>query len=65
MIAMDLFYANNMSLWLDLTIMLKTIPALIGQMLESRRTSRLALRTRVIGQAWPATENANGSIGKI
>ena len=65
MIAMDLFYANNMSLWLDLTIMLKTIPALIGQMLESRRTSRLALGTQVIGQAWPATESVNGSVGKI
>src|SRR6202049_708094 len=52
MSAMDLFYADNMSLWLDLTIMLKTIPALIGQMIESRRTSRFALRTQVVGQAW-------------
>jgi lipopolysaccharide/colanic/teichoic acid biosynthesis glycosyltransferase len=65
MIAMDLFYANNMSLWLDLTIMLKTVPALVGQMLESRRPSRLALRAQVIGRAWPATEHVNGSIGKI
>ena len=40
MIAMDLFYANNMSLWLDLSIMLKTIPALIGQMLDIRVPSR-------------------------
>jgi len=46
MIAMDLFYANNMSLWLDLTILLKTIPALIGQTLESRRASRFAFRTQ-------------------
>ena len=65
MIAMDLFYANNMSLWLDLTIMLKTIPALVGQMLEPRRTSRLALRTQIIGRGWPATESVNGSAGKI
>ncbi len=36
MIAMDIFYARNMSVWLDLTIMLKTIPALIEQILESR-----------------------------
>lgn len=65
MIAMDLFYANNMSLWLDLTIMLKTVPALVGQMLESRRSSRPALHTQVIGRAWPATQRMNGSIGKI
>ena len=65
MIAMDLFYAKNMSFWLDLTIMLKTVPALIGQMLESRRISRLELRTQVIGQARPASESLNGSAGKI
>ena len=65
MIAMDLFYANNMSFWLDLTIMLKTVPALIGQMLESRRASRLALRTQVVGQACPVRESLNGSAEKI
>ena len=65
MIAMDLFYAKNMSFRLDLTIMLKTIPALIGQMLESRRTSRLELRTQVIGQARPVSESLSGSVGKI
>ena len=65
MIAMDLFYANNMSFWLDLTIMLKTVPALIGQMLESRRTSRLELRTQVIGQARPVSESLSGSVGKV
>jgi lipopolysaccharide/colanic/teichoic acid biosynthesis glycosyltransferase len=65
MIIMDLFYADNMSLWLDLTIILKTIPALIGQMFEPRRTSRFALPIPVIGRAWPATERMNGSAGKI
>jgi lipopolysaccharide/colanic/teichoic acid biosynthesis glycosyltransferase len=65
MIAMDLFYAKNMSFWLDLTIILKTVPALIGQMLESRRTSRLALRTQVIAQARPVSESLHGSAGKI
>ena len=64
MIAMDLFYAKNMSLWLDLIIMLKTIPALIGQMLESRRISRFALRTQVDGQVWAATKSLNGSVRK-
>jgi lipopolysaccharide/colanic/teichoic acid biosynthesis glycosyltransferase len=40
MIAMDMFYANNMSLRLDLAIMLKTIPALLNQTLESRPQER-------------------------
>ena len=29
MIDMDIFYSKNMSLWLDLSIMCKTIPAII------------------------------------
>ena len=37
MVAMDLFYSRNMSVWLDLAIMFKTVPALIGQALESRK----------------------------
>ncbi len=35
MIAMDIFYAKNMSLFLDLTIILQTIPALVRQSVES------------------------------
>ncbi|PYK83455.1 MAG: hypothetical protein DME41_06875 [Verrucomicrobia bacterium] len=40
MIAMDLFYIRNMSIWLDLTIMFRTIPALIKEVLNRPRTSR-------------------------
>jgi lipopolysaccharide/colanic/teichoic acid biosynthesis glycosyltransferase len=36
MINMDIFYTKNMSLWLDLAIMLKTFPAIMVQVLESR-----------------------------
>ncbi len=36
MIAMDIFYSKNVSIGLDLGIILKTIPALLVQMLESR-----------------------------
>jgi lipopolysaccharide/colanic/teichoic acid biosynthesis glycosyltransferase len=36
MIAMDLFYSKNMSVWLDLQIILKTIPALVSETIESR-----------------------------
>ena len=35
MIAMDIFYANNMSLSLDLTIILKTISVLVRQTIQS------------------------------
>jgi len=44
MINLDIFYSKNMSLVLDLTIMLKTIPAIIGQALEARGISRPARR---------------------
>jgi len=40
MIAMDLFYSRNMSIWLDLTIMFRTIPTLIKEVLNRPRTSR-------------------------
>jgi lipopolysaccharide/colanic/teichoic acid biosynthesis glycosyltransferase len=40
MIAMDLFYIRNMSIWLDLTIMFRTIPTLIKEVLSRPRTSR-------------------------
>ena len=44
MITMDLFYLRNMSPWRDLVIIFKTVPALIGQALESRK--RLCRRSR-------------------
>jgi lipopolysaccharide/colanic/teichoic acid biosynthesis glycosyltransferase len=36
MINMDIFYAKNMSLWLDLTIIVKTFPAVMAQLIETR-----------------------------
>lgn len=39
MIAMDLFYAQNMSFWLDLRIMVRTAPAITIQFLDARRPS--------------------------
>ena len=40
MIKMDIFYTKNMSFWLDLTIMLRTFPAIFMQLVESRIANR-------------------------
>jgi lipopolysaccharide/colanic/teichoic acid biosynthesis glycosyltransferase len=45
MIAMDIFYAENMSVGLDLGIIARTIPDLVAETLESRRRNV----TRTIG----------------
>jgi exopolysaccharide production protein ExoY len=40
MIQLDITYARSKNLWLDLKIILQTIPALIFQVLETRRTKK-------------------------
>jgi exopolysaccharide production protein ExoY len=40
MVEMDIFYARNMSVRLDLTIMLRTLPAITVQLLEGRNRTR-------------------------
>jgi lipopolysaccharide/colanic/teichoic acid biosynthesis glycosyltransferase len=40
MIEMDIHYTKKMSFWLDLSIMVKTFPALMEQVLESRTSPR-------------------------
>jgi exopolysaccharide production protein ExoY len=40
MIKLDIFYTKNMSLWLDLKIIMKTIPALMQQVNDSRSARR-------------------------
>jgi exopolysaccharide production protein ExoY len=52
MIKMDIYYARNMSLRLDLVIVLRTLPALVAQLLEicvGTRT-RNSIDNRVVGQ---------------
>jgi exopolysaccharide production protein ExoY len=44
MIKLDIFYTKNMSLWLDLKIIVKTLPALIVQVNDSRAARRQAAR---------------------
>jgi exopolysaccharide production protein ExoY len=53
MINMDIFYARNMSLRLDLLIMLRTLPALVAQLLEIRARTRArgGMDNPVVGQS--------------
>ena len=65
MIDMDLFYANNMSLALDLKIILKTVPALMAQTLDLVRL-RLARRCpQTISQRSAIAKHMNGAVRKI
>jgi lipopolysaccharide/colanic/teichoic acid biosynthesis glycosyltransferase len=40
MVRLDIVYARNQTFWLDLKIILKTIPALIGQMRDIRKKQK-------------------------
>jgi transcriptional regulator of met regulon len=44
MIQLDIKYAKNKTLWWDLKIILMTVPAMVIQMLETRRARRAASR---------------------
>jgi lipopolysaccharide/colanic/teichoic acid biosynthesis glycosyltransferase len=56
MIQMDLFYTRAMSLKMDMAILLRTLPALLGQFLETRRAVRERARTaRCVDHAVPST----------
>ena len=51
MIEMDIYYSRNMSLPLDLTIILKTLPAITQQVLEAQtRKRRQPLASRAVRQ---------------
>jgi lipopolysaccharide/colanic/teichoic acid biosynthesis glycosyltransferase len=52
MINMDIFYTKNMSLCLDLTIMLRTLPTILAQVIETRIRARVNVGT---------TSTANGT----
>jgi lipopolysaccharide/colanic/teichoic acid biosynthesis glycosyltransferase len=50
MINLDIHYTKNMSLWLDLTIMLKTFPALMAQVIETRFAPRVRGRASAVNR---------------
>jgi hypothetical protein len=56
MIQLDIRYAKNKTLWWDLKIILRTVPALIIQMLEARR-----VRQSSPGPVHPKTSYAHGA----
>jgi lipopolysaccharide/colanic/teichoic acid biosynthesis glycosyltransferase len=47
MIAMDLFYVQNMSIFLDLSIMLKTVPVLAGELANTLKRRAAKVRQAV------------------
>jgi len=57
MIAMDIFYTKNMSVWLDLSILFRTGPAVVRQVFETRAVSWLNRWKGFRGEA-RVTENA-------
>jgi lipopolysaccharide/colanic/teichoic acid biosynthesis glycosyltransferase len=59
MIAFDIRYAENKSVWLDLKIMVKTFPALLGQVLEARKR-KSEVRPKEQGQK--AANDRNGRV---
>jgi exopolysaccharide production protein ExoY len=65
MIDMDLFYANNMSLALDLKIMLKTIPALTAQTLELVRLRLARRQPQTRSEPSALANHMNGAVRKI
>lgn len=55
MINLDIFYANNLSLWMDLRIIFKTIPALASQVRESRGQPERNVRNPLERQIYHST----------
>ncbi len=51
MIALDIQYAETKSLWLDLKIMFKTLPTLLGQVFESKSRKRAAAKAAALDAA--------------
>ncbi len=58
MIALDVQYAETKSLWLDLKIMFKTLPTLLGQVVESKSRKRAAAKAAALGDAGVRVEPA-------
>jgi exopolysaccharide production protein ExoY len=62
MINMDIFYTQKMSLWLDLSIILRTIPAVIVQLLEVRMGTRAGSHTGELAADKPFGEQPKSDL---
>jgi len=56
MINLDIFYTKNMSLRLDLAIILKTVPAIFGQLLDARRAAAAPSRNSDSSMVRPCSQ---------
>jgi lipopolysaccharide/colanic/teichoic acid biosynthesis glycosyltransferase len=65
MMAMDLFYLKNMSILLDLKIMLKTGGAIFEQLLESRAAAQRFRQERSSPLPAPVLQTVRGSVREI
>jgi lipopolysaccharide/colanic/teichoic acid biosynthesis glycosyltransferase len=65
MIAMDIFYARKMNVWLDLEIIMKTLPALIEQLLDGRPRREARPRPPSIRTTTALPEGTSGVIKRI
>ena len=63
MVAMDTYYAQHMSLWLDVWIIARTVPALINQTLEAK--ARRGSDNAALAPVSVSTPSLNGSVPKI
>jgi hypothetical protein len=57
MMRLDIHYSRNSNLWFDLKIIFKTVPALLIQMVETRRRRREAARAALAGQIAATPQN--------
>jgi lipopolysaccharide/colanic/teichoic acid biosynthesis glycosyltransferase len=68
MIEMDIYYSTNASFWLDLKILLRTVPAILGQLIESRicmhRRKILVSKAAAVA-CGPIGKSAQGSAGEV
>ncbi len=53
MVEMDISYAGKMSVWLDLTIIFQTVPAVISQVLETRNVTLRNNGSRSLARTFP------------
>jgi lipopolysaccharide/colanic/teichoic acid biosynthesis glycosyltransferase len=68
MIEMDIYYSTNTSFWLDVMIVLGTVPAILGQLIESRihmHRQKILVSKPAAVACGPMSKSAQGSAGEV